>query len=36
MTPDRFARGMTFDDYVKFSGSPGNLAREASTSAGSA
>ena len=28
MTPDRFAQGMTFDDYVKFTGSPGNLARE--------
>jgi hypothetical protein len=28
MTPERFARGMTFDDYVKFTGSPGNLARE--------
>jgi hypothetical protein len=28
MTPERFAQGMTFDDYVKFCGSPGNLARE--------
>jgi len=28
MTPDRFAKGMTFDDYVKFIGSPENLARE--------
>ncbi|HSE06045.1 MAG TPA: thioredoxin family protein [Methylomirabilota bacterium] len=28
MTPERFAQGMTFDDYVKFTGSPGNLARE--------
>jgi len=28
MTPERFARGMTFDDYVKFAGSPGNLSRE--------
>jgi hypothetical protein len=28
MTPERFARGMTFDDYVRFTGSPGNLARE--------
>ena len=28
MTPDRFAQGMTFDDYVKFVGSPENLARE--------
>ena len=28
MTPDRFAIGMTFDDYLKFIGSPQNLARE--------
>ena len=28
MTPERFARGMTFDDYVKLIGSPDNLARE--------
>jgi Thioredoxin len=28
MTPDRFAQGMTFDDYVTFTGSPQNLARE--------
>jgi hypothetical protein len=28
MTPERFATGMTFDDYVKFVGSPENLARE--------
>lgn len=28
MTPERFARGMTFADYVKFTGSPENLARE--------
>jgi hypothetical protein len=28
MTPERFARGMTFDEYVRFCGSPGNLARE--------
>jgi hypothetical protein len=28
MTPERFAQGMTFDDYVTFTGSPGNLARE--------
>jgi hypothetical protein len=28
MTPERFAQGMTFDDYVKFAGSPANLARE--------
>jgi hypothetical protein len=28
MTPERFAKGMTFDDYVTFVGSPENLARE--------
>ena len=28
MTPDRFAKGMTFDEYVKFAGSPENLGRE--------
>ena len=28
MTPERFARGMTFDEYVAFTGSPANLARE--------
>ena len=28
MTPEHFAKGMTFDDYVKFIGSPQNLARE--------
>ena len=28
MTPERFAKGMTFDDYVKFAGSPENLGRE--------
>jgi len=28
MTPERFAKGMTFDDYVKFTGSPENLGRE--------
>ncbi len=28
MTPERFARGMTFDQYVTFSGSPANLGRE--------
>jgi hypothetical protein len=27
MTPERFAKGMTFDEYVKFTGSPENLAR---------
>ncbi|MGH7307542.1 MAG: thioredoxin family protein [Candidatus Rokuibacteriota bacterium] len=29
MTPARFARGMTFDEYVKYTASPDNLAREA-------
>ena len=28
MTPERFAKGMTFDEYVTFTGSPENLARE--------
>jgi hypothetical protein len=28
MTPERFAQGMTFDDWMKFIGSPENLARE--------
>src|SRR5213593_3323204 len=28
MTPERFAKGMTFDDYLKFIGSPENLRRE--------
>ncbi len=28
MTPERFARGMTFHDYVTFTGSPENLGRE--------
>ena len=28
MTPERFAKGMTFDDYVRFTGSPENLVRE--------
>ena len=28
MTPERFAQGMTFDDYVTFTGSAENLARE--------
>ena len=28
MTPERFARGMTFDEYVTFTGSSANLARE--------
>jgi hypothetical protein len=29
VTPERFARGMTFEEYVKYAGSPENLAREA-------
>ena len=29
VTPERFAKGMTFDEYVKYAGSPENLAREA-------
>ena len=29
VTPERFARGLTFDQYVKYTGSPENLAREA-------
>jgi hypothetical protein len=28
MTPERFAKGMTFDDYATLTGSPENLARE--------
>jgi hypothetical protein len=28
MTPERFARGMTFEEYVAFTGSPANLARQ--------
>lgn len=28
MTPERFAKGMTFDEYVRFIGSPENLGRE--------
>jgi hypothetical protein len=28
MTPERFARGLTWEQYVAFTGSPGNLARE--------
>ena len=28
MTPERFAKGMTFDDYLKFIGTPANLGRE--------
>ena len=29
VTPERFASGMTFDPYMRFIGTPGNLAREA-------
>jgi len=29
VTPERFAKGMTFDEYVKYTGSAENLAREA-------
>jgi len=29
VTAARFAQGMTFDQYVAYVGSPGNLAREA-------
>jgi hypothetical protein len=29
VTPERFAKGMTFDQYVEYIGSPENLAREA-------
>jgi thioredoxin family protein len=29
VTPERFARGRTFEEYVKYVGSPENLAREA-------
>jgi hypothetical protein len=29
ITPERFARGMTFEEYVRYAGSPENLAREA-------
>jgi hypothetical protein len=29
VTPERFAKGMTFDEYVQYTGSPENLAREA-------
>ncbi|HYB54505.1 MAG TPA: thioredoxin family protein [Thermoanaerobaculia bacterium] len=29
VTPERFAKGMTFDEYVRYAGSPENLAREA-------
>ena len=36
ITKERFAKGMTFDEYVKFIGTPENLAREGSTLAGSA
>lgn len=29
VTPERFAKGMTFEEYVRYAGSPENLAREA-------
>jgi hypothetical protein len=29
VTPERYAKGMTFDEYVTYAGSPENLAREA-------
>jgi len=29
ITPERFATGMTFDEYVRYVGTPANLAREA-------
>jgi hypothetical protein len=29
ITPERFAKGMTFEEYVRYAGSPANLAREA-------
>src|SRR5204863_112254 len=29
VTPERFAQGMTFDEYVRYVGAPENLAREA-------
>ena len=29
VTPERFAKGMTFEDYVRYAGSTENLAREA-------
>jgi hypothetical protein len=29
VTPERFAKGMTFDEYVRYAGGPENLAREA-------
>ena len=31
VTPERFAAGMTFDEYVQYIGTPENLAREATT-----
>jgi hypothetical protein len=36
MTPARFAQGMTFDEYVRFAGTPENLAREGTTLGASA
>jgi len=31
LTPERFAQGMTFDEYVAYTGTPENLAREANS-----
>ncbi len=31
ITPERFAQGMTFDQYIAYLGSPENLAREPAT-----
>ena len=36
VTPERFAKGMTFEQYVRSIGTPENLAREGSSLAGSA
>lgn len=36
MTPQRFAQGMTFDQYAAYIGTPENLAREGTTLAASA
>ena len=36
VTPERFASGMTFEEYLVYIGSPENLAREGGTCAVSA
>ena len=36
VTPARFSKGMTFDEYVTFTGTPENLAREGTTLAAAA